>query len=214
MNFHTPMWHREFSICFFLGFVCCILCIWHVLLTLVSMFLLTARGIRYQASATRIQIHRPIYPSQSWPPDLIKYRYKCTLKHPPLHLDSGEVFKWVEISYSSNWHAVAHRRPGNTMCECTSSEHLASVWQAVHCLHFSSFLQLEAGFILQYSGATESWLLINRPPNNCWLWARPSWARGTGSKLMPALDSFMVAWKVFTFAAKYQTYVNMTTRTL
>lgn len=42
-----------------------------------------------------------------------------------------------------------------------------------------SFLQLEAGFILQYRGATESWLLINRPPNNCWLWVRPSWARGT-----------------------------------
>lgn len=64
-------------------------------------------------------------------------------------------------------------------CVCTSSEHLAWVWQAVHCLHFSSFLQLEAGFILQYRGATESWLLINRPPNDCWLWVRPSWARGT-----------------------------------
>lgn len=132
---------------------------------------------------------------------------------PTVTLGSWWRFKWAEMSYSSNWYAVAHRRPGNTVCECTSSEHLASVWQAVHCLHFFSFLQLEAGFILQYRGATESWLLINRPTNNCWLWVRPSWARGTGSKLMPALDSFMVAWKVFTFAAKYQTYVNMTTRT-
>lgn len=85
----------------FVCFVCCILCILHVLLTLFSMFLLTARGIRYQASATRTQIHRLIYPSPSRPPDLIKHRYKCTLKHPPLHLDSGEVFRWAEMSYST-----------------------------------------------------------------------------------------------------------------
>lgn len=29
-------------------------------------------------------------PPPSWPPDLIKSRYKCTLLHPSLHLDCGE----------------------------------------------------------------------------------------------------------------------------
>lgn len=100
MHFHTPMWHREFSFCLLYSLIL------HVLLTLFSMFLLTARRIRYQASATRTQMHRLIYPSPSRPPDLIKHRYKCTLEHPPLHWDSGEVFngqKWVILAAGMQW---------------------------------------------------------------------------------------------------------------
>lgn len=192
-----------------LAFVCCILCILHVLLTLFSMFLLTARGIRYQASATRTQIHRLKYPSPSRPPDLIKHRYKCTLKHPPLHLDSGEVFRWAEMSYSSNWYAVAHRRPGNTVC----APH-QNIWHQcgkrstafISPAFFSWKLDLFYSTVVLQSPGFSSTVPQTTVDYEC--------GRAEPEELMPALDSFVVARKVFTFAAKYQTCVNMTTRTL
>lgn len=95
---------------------------------------------------------------------------------------------------------------GTISHQCGASRY----WQAVHCLHFpiAVFNRLGAGFTLQYCGATELWLHINRQSLHhrrlLVRLSRARWNQAVNPCQSP--DWFMMAWTCLLLQLNLKTF--------